>query len=156
MPSSTLSADVPAAVVPTDVPAATPRVGVDLVEIAAIARSLDDFGARFLNRLFTPAEQAAVRVGDRVDAARVATRFAAKEAAIKALGLGADGLGWRELEVVGGVDSAPRLVLHGSAAIRARALGLDPAQLAVSLSHEAGMACAMVVGVPESEHASRP
>ena len=149
-----LAAAVATAGTPAATPAAAARapgpcIGVDLVDVDAIARSVADFGARFLDRFFTPSEQAACRRADgQPDPARLATRFAAKEAAIKALGLSEAGIGWTTLEVAGGGASAPRLVLHGPAVDAARALRLDPGALALSLSHEGGLACAMVVGLP--------
>ncbi len=136
--------------------AVRPCIGVDLVDVDAIARSVADFGACFLDRFFTKAEQAACRQADgRLDAARLATRFAAKEAAIKALGLSEAGVRWTALEVAGGGSHEPRLVLHGPALAAARARALAPDALALSLSHEGRLACAMVVGLP-GDASSRP
>src|SRR5437764_13354075 len=110
------------------------RVGIDLVQISRIAGSLDAFGERFLRRVYTDGELAyAGRDPD-----RLAARFAAKEAAKKALGL--DGVGWRELEVVRDDRGACELVLHGAA----RAAAGDRA-LALSMSHEGDHATAVVI-----------
>ena len=69
-------------------------VGVDLIEIERIRATLDKFGDRFLKRVYTEAEVAYCR--GRVP--ELAVRFAAKEAVMKALGTGARGVGWRDIE----------------------------------------------------------
>lgn len=123
------------------------QVGTDIVEIARIAAALGRFGGRFLERVYTPAEQALCHGRP----SELAARFAAKEAAMKALGTGRRGVGWREVEVLADMRGRPLLHLHGRAAARAAALGLP--NLAVSLSHERGHAIAVVIawgeeGVP--------
>jgi holo-[acyl-carrier protein] synthase len=115
------------------------QVGVDLVEISRIAAVLASHGQRFLDRIYTPAEQARARGRP----AELAARFAAKEATMKALGTGRIGVGWREVEVVSDRRGRPLLHLHGRAARRAAELGLTG--FSVSLSHERSMAIAMVV-----------
>lgn len=115
------------------------QVGVDLVEIARIEAVLGRYGQRFLDRIYTPGEQRRARGRP----AELAARFAAKEAAMKALGTGRRGVGWREVELLSDPRGRPLLRLHGRAAARAAALGL--AEWAVSLSHERSMAVAMVV-----------
>lgn len=115
------------------------QIGVDLVEIPRIAAVLERYGQRFLDRIYTPAEQARARGRP----AELAVRFAAKEAAMKALGTGRRGVGWREVEVLSDPRGRPLLRLHGRAAARAAVLGLTT--FAVSLSHEHSMAVAMVV-----------
>jgi holo-[acyl-carrier protein] synthase len=118
-------------------------LGIDVVEIARIQRILDGPPARaerFLARCFTPGERAYCDAGaDR--AARHAVRFAAKEATSKALGVPA-GIAWHDVEVVH-EGRAPRLELRGVAAERARAIGVARALL--SLTHDAGVAAAVVV-----------
>ena len=110
------------------------RVGIDLVQISRIAESLALFGERFLRRVFTDGELAyAARHPE-----RLAARFAAKEAAKKALAL--DGIGWRELEVVRAESGACEILLHGSA--RAAA---GTSALALSMSHEGDHATAVVI-----------
>jgi holo-[acyl-carrier protein] synthase len=118
-------------------------LGIDLVEVARLAEALGRHGDRFVDRVFTGAERAACEArADRVLA--LAARFAAKEACLKALGTGwAEGLGFRDVEVVRDGDGPPRLVLHGAAARRAEALGVVRSH--VSLTHQPGIAAAVVV-----------
>jgi holo-[acyl-carrier protein] synthase len=118
-----------------------PGIGVDVIEIERLERALER-RPRLAERLFSPAELefAAAR---RRPGRHLAARFAAKEAAIKALGLG--GLRLREVEVAGGGTEPPRLVLHGSAADAARDNGVA---LEVSLTHSREIAAAVVVSSP--------
>lgn len=119
------------------------RVGIDTVSLANLRESLAAFGSRFVCRLFTEGEQAAAASQADGGLDRLAARFAAKEAAIKALGLGELGVNWRDIEVVRQADGAPRLQLHGRAARHAHALGVR--DLALSMSHDGDQACAVVV-----------
>ncbi|MDQ3779932.1 MAG: holo-ACP synthase [Chloroflexota bacterium] len=116
-------------------------VGIDIIEIARIQRTLDDFGDRFLRRVFTERERE--RYGARVS--ELAARFAAKEATSKALGTGIRGIRWREMEIVSNRRGKPVLVLHGQAAARATQLGL--LAFDVSLTHSRTDAMAFVVGL---------
>ncbi len=109
-------------------------VGVDVVEVARLARSLERTPS-LLQRLFTEAEQRLEKVES------LAVRFAAKEAVAKVLG--APGLAWVEAEVVPEESGKPTLVLHGEAAACAEKLGIRCWHL--SLSHDAGIATAFVV-----------
>lgn len=115
--------------------------GVDIIEIARIGRALDDFGERFLRRIYTERERERYR--DRVS--ELAARFAAKEATSKALGTGIRGIGWREMEILSNRRGKPILVLHGGAAERAAKLGL--VAFDVSLTHSRTDAMAFVVGL---------
>jgi holo-[acyl-carrier protein] synthase len=117
--------------------ASAARPGVDLIEIKRLERALERH-PRLAQRLFTAGELGYAR--DRARPARhLAARFAAKEAAVKALG---GGLPISAVEVVGGHGPGPALRLHGPAERRARSLGL---RLAVSLSHSREIAAAVVV-----------
>ncbi len=117
--------------------------GVDLIEIARVHDAVAHYGARFLRRVYTPAEQAAC--GGRAES--LAARFAAKEAVAKALGTGLwrAGIGWTQIEVVRGPDGEPLLRLHGAAAARAAALGI--VHWSLSLSHSRTHAVAFVVAL---------
>src|SRR5947209_20523611 len=84
-------------------------VGVDLIEIARIQRAIDDFGDRFLRRVYTERERERYR--DRVS--ELAARFAAKEATSKALGTEIRGIRWQEMEVLANRRGKPVLLLHG-------------------------------------------
>jgi holo-[acyl-carrier protein] synthase len=117
--------------------------GIDLIEIARIQDSVDRFGQRFLDRIFTAGEQAYC-LRKRKSAESLAARFAAKEAAAKALGTGINhGVNWREIEVVRTASGKPELRFHGRAAQIAEQLGVRNA--AISLTHSSGMAMASVV-----------
>ena len=117
--------------------------GIDLVEIARIQQSLERFGQRFLNRVFTPAEQAYC-MRKRNAAESLAARFAAKEAGAKALGTGISrGVNWLEIEVVREPGGRPNLRFHGRAAEIAAQLGV--AHAALSITHTASLSMANVI-----------
>jgi holo-[acyl-carrier protein] synthase len=124
-------------------------VGIDIIEIARIQRTLTDFGDRFLRRVYTERERQ--RYATRVS--ELAARFAAKEATSKTLGTGIRGIRWREMEILSNRRGKPVLVLHGSAAARAAALGL--VAFDVSLTHSRTEAMAIVVGVRVATAADR-
>ena len=116
---------------------ASPGIGVDLLEIERLERALERRPA-LRERVFSSGEiEFASR--RRRPGRHLAARFAAKEAAVKALGLG--GLRLGDIEVAGGGDRPPRLVLHGAAAEAAARQGLE---LQVSLSHSRDLAVAVV------------
>jgi holo-[acyl-carrier protein] synthase len=117
--------------------------GIDLVEISRIEEVFERRGDRFRQRVFTEAEiEYCERQQARLES--YAARFAAKEAAMKALGTGwADGVGWKEIEVVRDPGGAPRLELRGRALDRFRELGASRAHL--SLTHTRGLAMAQVI-----------
>jgi holo-[acyl-carrier protein] synthase len=114
-------------------------VGVDIIEISRVAATVERFGDRFLQRIYTPGEIAYCRGR----APQLAARFAAKEAVMKALGTGTRGVGWREVEVTRKRTGEPSIELHGRAAERAAKLGID--RLAISISHSRDYAVASVV-----------
>ena len=114
-------------------------LGTDIIEISRIAGACDRLGERFLKRVYTADEIAAC--GGR--APSLAARFAAKEAAMKALGQGMYDIPWTDIEIVSEDSGQPRLKLHGKAAQRARELGV--ADCALSLSHAKEYAVAVVL-----------
>jgi holo-[acyl-carrier protein] synthase len=117
-------------------------LGLDLVDASRIRRLRERRGEHFLRRVFTEAETES-SLGRADPDLHLAARFAAKEAAMKALGTGwAQGVGWRDCEVVS-TGGPPGLRLHGEAARRAESLGARKAHL--SLSHDGGVAAAVVV-----------
>jgi holo-[acyl-carrier protein] synthase len=119
------------------------RVGVDLASVAEVAASIDRYGDRYLRRLFTPAEIADAAGVPSVQASRLAARFAAKEAVLKVLRPGVDVPAWTDIEVRRHPDGWCSLRLHGEARRAASRAGLGP--WAVSMSHEAHMAVAVVI-----------
>jgi holo-[acyl-carrier protein] synthase len=118
----------------------TSAVGVDIIEIERIEKSLAKFGERFLRRVYTPLEVAYCR--GRVN--ELAARFAAKEGVMKALGTGARGVAWREIEILPNHRGKPLVYLHGRAAARAERIGLTA--IDVSMSHSRELSVAIVVG----------
>jgi holo-[acyl-carrier protein] synthase len=115
------------------------EIGIDLIDIDRIVGVLGRHPSRFRQRVLTEHEQR--YVGRKVE--RLAGRWAAKEAISKVLGLGVRGVGWREIEVLPNRAGQPQVYLHGRAAIRAQAKGLD--EVSVSISHERHMAVAVAV-----------
>ena len=113
--------------------------GIDLIEIHRIQRSLDRYGERFLRRVFTEAEI----TSSRGSAPELAARFAAKEAASKALGTGIGPISWVEVEILNERSGKPVLRLHGRAKAIAEALGYTT--WSVSLTHSQETAAAVVV-----------
>ncbi len=94
-------------------------LGSDLCNIERIASSIERFGTRFINRIFTDIEQAKAERRELTRAATYAKRFAAKEACAKALGTGfRQGVFWRDMGVVNLPSGAPTLQLAGGAAAR--------------------------------------
>lgn len=117
--------------------------GIDLVEIERIEQSAKRFGQRFLNRVFTPAEQAYC-MRKRNSAESLAARFAAKEAGAKALGTGiSHGVSWLEIEVVREPGGRPTIRFHGRAAEIAERMGV--AHVALSITHTGSLSMASVL-----------
>ena len=117
--------------------------GVDIAEVPRIAAAIERFGDRFVRRIFTDGE---IRYCESKanKAERFAARFAAKEAALKAIGTGwRGGINWRDVEVTREPSGRPTLVFHGVAAEIAVKLGMRRAHL--SLSHTADNAIAHVI-----------
>jgi len=124
-------------------------LGTDIVEIDRIASMIERHGASFLDRVFTPAERAYCEPKKHA-AQHYAGRWAAKEAAMKALGTGfVPGVGWQDFEVLPEESGAPKLTLSGGAAEKARSLGID--QILVTMSHCKAYATATAVAVGRSE-----
>jgi len=117
--------------------------GVDITEVGRVAEAVERFGERFLRRVFTPAEVAYCS-SKRNKIERLAARFAAKEAALKALGTGLrHGITWQQVEVRRQPGSRPTIALSGVAAQYAARLGVK--HVSLSLSHTAEQAIAMVI-----------
>lgn len=117
--------------------------GIDVIEVPRVAASIERFGRRFLNRVFTESE---IRYCDskanRTE--RYAARFAAKEAGMKALGTGwSHGVRWRDVEVRRQPGGRPTLAFHGKAAEIASQMSVT--NIALSLTHTAAEALAQVI-----------
>jgi holo-[acyl-carrier protein] synthase len=117
--------------------------GVDLCEVSRIRQSIERFGEKFTQRVFTPAEIAYVeRKANKFE--RYAARFAAKEAGMKAIGTGwRYGVRWHDFEVTNLASGKPTLAFHGVAAEVARRLGVK--NVSLSITHTSEMAMAMLI-----------
>jgi holo-[acyl-carrier protein] synthase len=117
--------------------------GIDLAEVPRIAASIERFGDRFLHRVYTEGEiRYCESKANRLE--RYAARFAAKEAAMKALGTGWNhGVRWRDVEVSRQPGGRPAITFHGKAAEFANRLGA--VHVALSLTHTAEHAIAQVI-----------
>lgn len=118
--------------------------GVDLVSVPRVARLIESGRDALLLSVWTDGERATCRGR----AERLAARWAAKEATLKALGVGLDSVPMRDVEVLTRDGGAPSLALHGTAARIAEQQGLS--DWSVSLSHDGDYAMAMVVAVATS------
>lgn len=119
-------------------------IGLDVIEVRRIDRALTRWGEVFTRRLFTPDELR--RAGSAsARAMRLAGRFAAKEAVMKALGFGWRRMAWREIEIVNDDAGRPVVTLHGGAARAAESLGVSA--VIVSLTHTRDLAAASAVAL---------
>jgi holo-[acyl-carrier protein] synthase len=119
-------------------------LGTDLIETRRLQETIDRFGQRFLDRIFTEGEISYCMRKKKNAAESFAARFAAKEAGAKALGTGiSHGVSWKEFEVRREPSGRPTLHLSGRAAELASVMGVRRIQL--SLTHSREMAMAVVV-----------
>ena len=118
-------------------------IGTDLAEVPRIQKSIDRYGDRFLERIYTAAEIAyASRKANLAE--RFAARFAAKEAGMKALGTGLrNGITWKDFEVANEPSGRPGLRLYGAAQEIAMRMGVR--RISLSLTHTADLAMAVVI-----------
>jgi len=110
-------------------------IGIDIIEIKRIEHSVKEFGIKFLNRVYTPAEIAYCKRSGKYKIPELAVRFAAKEAYSKALGTGMVGIGWTEIEITNDKKGKPQFKVRGKLQPKAQ----------VSLSHNHTQATAMVI-----------
>ena len=133
-----------------DTPSRVYAIGVDIVETARIASSIERFGDRFLRRVFTPAEQAYCSSMP-FPARHYGARFAAKEAVSKAFGTGIGAhIGWQDIEVLRRDTGAPYIQLHGSAAAFAATHGIVEALISLSHSDHYSVANALLLARPSA------
>ena len=125
------------------------RVGTDVVAVHQVAESVERFGPRYLQRVYTEHEVMSCRGTPAVKAASLAARFAAKEATIKVLRPAGRQPDWRSVEVRRHSEGWCTMALSGHAAALADQAGI--ADLAVSLPHDGDMAAAVVVALCRSE-----
>lgn len=116
-------------------------MGIDIIEVARIERSIESLGQRFLDRIFTTQEQKYCEGRPE----RLAGRFAVKEAVGKALGIGIGDVRWQEIEVINDRRGRPVLALHGDAKDLAENLGLR--NWSISMSHSEANAVGMAVAL---------
>ncbi|MDQ1373725.1 MAG: holo-[acyl-carrier protein] synthase [Actinomycetota bacterium] len=119
------------------------RVGIDLVSVESVEESVRRHADRYLHRIYTEREIRDCTTPTGVESERLAARFAAKEAAMKCLRPGDEGIPWRSIEVRRDPSGWVGLELSGTAAGLAAQAGVT--DLAVSLTHERGLASAVVV-----------
>jgi holo-[acyl-carrier protein] synthase len=118
-------------------------LGIDLCQVSRIAELERRYGMRFLQRVFTEGELSRCRNPRRLHEC-LAGRFAAKEAALKALGTGlSQGIAWHDVELVGGESQRPRIAFHRRAGEIFKARGATTS--CVSVSHDSGFAAAVVI-----------
>jgi len=118
-------------------------IGVDIVEVERMRRAVERYGGRFVSKVFTPAEADYCRRAPHPEQ-RFATRFAAKEAALKALGTGwTHGVQFLDVEVCNNEFGAPSVTLTGEALAISRRIGVE--RIHVSLTHHRHFAIAQVV-----------
>lgn len=120
--------------------------GIDIIEIARIKKVIARWGDVFLSRIYTDAELKLYRERP----SSLAARFACKEAVMKLLGTGRNGVNWRDIETLSHQSGKPVVNLYGRAHGKANELGLK--EIAVSLAHSKEYAIASVIGISETKH----
>lgn len=109
-------------------------LGMDLIEISRIEKTFSRFGTTFLYKVFTMSEYALLV--SKLSFSSIAARFAAKEAAVKALGTGfSDGITFKHIEILSRPNGKPGLCLHDKAQKKAQELGVHTILLTLSHSH---------------------
>ena len=119
--------------------------GIDTIEVPRIARTIEQYGDQFLNRIFTKLEIGYCN-SRKMSAEHFAARFAAKEAFAKAIGTGIrQGFIWNEVEVRKEYSGKPILIVNGSMITKTARIVGEKYQIQVSLSHTKTIAEAMVI-----------
>jgi holo-[acyl-carrier protein] synthase len=124
-------------------------IGVDIIEIGRIKEAVNNWGEKFLRRIYTESELSAYRNKP----SSLAARFAGKEAVMKLLGTGRYGIHWREIETLSMPGGKPLVNLYGRALTRASELGIK--EIAVSLSHSKEYAVAYVSAISETNQSTK-
>jgi holo-[acyl-carrier protein] synthase len=113
------------------------------VSAESVSDSISTHGSHYLDRVYSEREIADCQRADAVDPERLAARFAAKEATMKVLRVGTEAVAWRDIEVRRQESGWVEVLLTGRAATLASDAGIT--ELAVSLTHEHGFCCAVVI-----------
>ncbi len=119
-------------------------LGIDIVEIERFKKAMEKH-PRIIDRLFTKTEQAYC-LDRKKPYLHFAVRFAAKEAVLKSLETGRNGIGWKDVEVHRQNNGAPEVKLHNSAVDVTSAKGVQQIVLSLSFSHTNAVAAAIAVG----------
>ncbi|MHC5073403.1 MAG: holo-ACP synthase [Planctomycetota bacterium] len=121
--------------------------GIDLVDFPRIQKMVDNHGDKFLNRIFTAAEQDYANA-NKNGIEKLAGRFAAKEAVLKLIGTGWRGkIAWTDIEIINNSTGQPEINLTGEVKSIAEQLGVD--HVSVSITHTANFAIASAVALTE-------
>ncbi len=124
--------------------------GIDLVDCPRIEAMIERHGERFIQRVFTAAEQAYAEA-NKNEIEKLAGRFAAKEAVLKLMGTGWRGkIAWTDIEIVNNISGQPEVNLSGEVEKIADKLGIK--HISVSITHTANFAIASAVALAEKEH----
>ncbi len=124
--------------------------GIDLVDCPRIEAMIERHGERFVQRVFTAAEQAYAEA-NKNEIEKLAGRFAAKEAVLKLMGTGWRGkIAWTDIEIVNNISGQPEVNLSGEVEKIADKLGIK--HISVSITHTANFAIASAVALAEKEH----
>ncbi len=122
--------------------------GIDLVDFPRIEQMIKQHGERFMDRVFTPAEQAYAKA-NKNDVEKLAGRFAAKEAVLKLMGTGWRGkIAWTDIEISNNPAGQPQVALTGEVEKIADKLGIK--NISVSITHTANFAIASAVALAQS------
>jgi len=127
--------------------------GIDLVDCPRIEAMIERHGERFLQRVFTAAEQAYAEA-NKNEIEKLAGRFAAKEAVLKLMGTGWRGkIAWTDIEIVNNISGQPEVTLAGEVEKIADKLGIE--HISVSITHTANFAIASAVALAQSNEDKR-
>ncbi len=130
-------------------PAMSERIlglGMDVIEPSRICAVWERRGERFLQRIYT-SEEISYSLKGRNTCQRLAARWAAKEAFVKAVGSELTGIRWVDIELISSGDAPPRMNLHGRAAQRAQKMGVERILVSISHSHDVAAATVLLVGL---------
>jgi holo-[acyl-carrier protein] synthase len=121
--------------------------GIDLVDFPRIEQMVERHGKRFVNRIFTPAEQEYAKA-NKNSTEKLAGRFAAKEAILKLIGTGWTGkIAWTDIEVINNPAGQPQVKLTGEVKRIAETFGITGEDISVSITHTGNFAICSAVAL---------